>query len=144
MHLPTFLLFIRSKFLSICKNYSRLRRFFRLSKYMILAREIHAEQQQFNPFPLCSYYNIDHRELKTGLLCRYCNSQLQRKNREKWFCEPCGKNTVNPYNDGINDWFMLVKNSITNEECRSFLNLKGFKCSSLCFIKVSSCEKREI
>lgn len=90
-----------------------------------LAREIHAEKQHFNPFPLCAYYNIDHRELKTGLLCRYCNRQLQRENREKWSCELCGKNTVNPYSDGIKDWFMLVKNSITNEECRSFLKLKG-------------------
>ena len=74
-----------------------------------LAREIHAEQQHFNPFPLCAYYDIDHRELKTGLLCRYCDRQLRRKNREKWFCESCGKNTFNPYNDGINDWFMLVE-----------------------------------
>lgn len=106
-----------------------------------LAREINAEQQRFNPFPLCDYYNIDQRELKVGLLCRYCNQQLQRKNREKWHCESCGKSASNPFDDGINDWFILVKNSITNGECKSFLNLKGSNAARYVLSKSSLLKK---
>ncbi|WP_342508994.1 nuclease-related domain-containing protein [Sporosarcina sp. FSL K6-2383] len=89
-----------------------------------LAKQIHAEQQQFNPFPLCSYYHISPNDLRKGLLCRDCHGQLQQKNRETWYCQRCSKKAEDPYNDGIRDWFMLVKNSMTSSECRSFLNLK--------------------
>ncbi len=89
-----------------------------------LARQIQTEQQQFNPFPLCSYYHIQPDDLREGLLCRNCNGQLQQKNRESWHCPRCLKVAEDPYNDGISDWFMLVKNSMTNSECRSFFRLK--------------------
>jgi len=89
-----------------------------------LARQIQAEQQQFNPFPLCSYYHIQPADLRKGLLCRNCHGQLQQKNRESWHCPRCSKKAEDPYNDGISDWFMLVKNSINSEECRKFLRLK--------------------
>jgi len=93
-------------------------------KIQDISLKIQTEQQRFNPFPLCSYYNLDPRNLKIGLLCRYCNGVLQRKNRETWHCLHCKKSGEDPYNDGINDWFLLVKNSIRNEECRNFLQLK--------------------
>lgn len=89
-----------------------------------LARQVQTEQQQFNPFPLCSYYHIHPADLRKGLLCRNCHRQLHQKNRESWYCPRCSKRAEDPYNDGISDWFMLVKNSINSEECRSFLRLK--------------------
>lgn len=89
-----------------------------------ISRKIRAEQQQFNPFPLCSYFHIAPTELRTGLLCQKCNELLLRRTRETLYCSHCGDDAVDPYNDGIRDWIMLVKNSITNKECRQFLNLK--------------------
>ena len=86
--------------------------------------KIDKEQQEFNPFPLCSHFNIAHQDLRTGFVCHFCNQLLQRKSLRTWFCTGCEKDFKNPYEKGINDWFMLVKNSITNEECRKFLNLK--------------------
>lgn len=89
-----------------------------------ISRKIAIEQQEFNPFPLCSYFNIDHQDLRTGFVCHYCNQLLQRKSSRTWCCQSCEKDVKNPYESGISDWFMLVKNSLTNEECRKFLDLK--------------------
>lgn len=89
-----------------------------------ISKEIDKEQQNFNPFPLCSYFHIDQQDLRTGFICHYCNQLLQRKSLRTWRCSRCEKDIKNPYEIAINDWFMLVKNSITNEECRKFLNLK--------------------
>ncbi|NYF25136.1 nuclease-related domain-containing protein [Sporosarcina sp. JAI121] len=89
-----------------------------------ITKRILSEQQQFNPFPLCSYYRIDPKDLRTGLLCHYCNDNLLRKTRETWYCPRCGKDATDPYNKAIHDWLILVKNSINNEECRNFLRLK--------------------
>ncbi|WP_203246010.1 nuclease-related domain-containing protein [Sporosarcina beigongshangi] len=95
-----------------------------IGKIEELSELLHAEQQQFNPFPLCSYYHIQPEDLRKGLLCSNCHGQLQQKNRETWYCQRCSKKAEDPYNDGIRDWFKLVKNSMTSRECRSFLNLK--------------------
>ncbi|MBO0586076.1 nuclease-related domain-containing protein [Sporosarcina sp. E16_8] len=89
-----------------------------------ITRKIYSEQQQFNPFPLCSYYHISSTDLRTGLLCHNCNEKLLRKNRETWLCPGCSKDSIDPINEGIQDWLMLVKSSINNEECRNFLRLK--------------------
>lgn len=89
-----------------------------------ISKEIDKEQHEFNPFPLCSYFHINHQDLRTGFICHYCHQLLQRKSLRRWRCSGCEKDVKNPYAKGIDDWFMLVKNSITNEECRKFLNLK--------------------
>ncbi|WP_318615805.1 nuclease-related domain-containing protein [Sporosarcina sp. YIM B06819] len=89
-----------------------------------ITKQIYAEQQQFNPFPLCSFYHINPDDLRKGLLCRNCHGRLQRKNRETWHCPRCIKDAEDPYNDAIQDWFILVKNSMTNSDCRIFLSLK--------------------
>lgn len=91
---------------------------------------INNDQQNFNPFPLCSYYKIDPLHLKRGLLCRNCHSALFRNTRETWHCINCKKDAEDPYNDAISDWLLLVKNSITNRECRYFLNLKNKRVSN--------------
>lgn len=90
-----------------------------------ISRQIQHEQQRFNPFPLCSYFNIDASDLRKGLLCHHCNGILIKKNRETWYCEFCSKDVLDPFNDGIKDWLLLVKSSITNKECRDFLSLKN-------------------
>lgn len=90
-----------------------------------ITRKIHSEQLQFNPFPLCSYYHVNPNDLQTGLLCHYCHENLLPKNRETWFCPRCKSVASDPHNEGIQDWLMLVKNSINNEECRNFLKLKN-------------------
>ncbi|WP_342508631.1 nuclease-related domain-containing protein [Sporosarcina sp. FSL K6-2383] len=89
-----------------------------------LSRQIHAEQQQFNPFPLCTYYHIHPDDLRKGLLCHDCHGQLKRKNRETWHCPHCLKVAVDPHNDAIQDWLILVKPSLNNKDCRNFLMLK--------------------
>jgi len=121
---PDFPILYKKQLPYYLRNFQPNEPIFSVVQIQDISRKIQDEQQQFNPFPLCSYYNIDTRSLKEGLLCRYCNGLLQRKNRETWHCLLCKKNGEDPYNDGINDWFLLVKNSIRNEECRKFLQLK--------------------
>ncbi|MEK5040830.1 nuclease-related domain-containing protein [Sporosarcina sp. FSL K6-3457] len=95
------------------------------SQIETITRQMIVEQQQFNPFPLCSFYHISPSDLRKGLLCPDCHGQLRQKNRETWYCPSCSKKADDPYNEAIQDWFMLVKNSMNNEECRNFLRLKN-------------------
>lgn len=106
-----------------------------------ISRKILANQASFNPYPLCSYYSIDVKELRRGLLCRYCNNLLNRKNRETWLCTICGKVAEDPYNEGISDWIKLVKNTITNEECKVFLGLKDSNAARYALSKSSLIKK---
>ena len=108
-----------------------------------ISKMIEEDRQQYKPFPLCSYYNINPADLRTGLLCQFCHRLLQRKTRKKWHCEDCSRDAENPLKDGINDWFMSVKNSITSNECRMFLTLKDLNAARYALSKHHSLSRRE-
>ncbi|MCZ2257566.1 nuclease-related domain-containing protein [Sporosarcina sp. G11-34] len=89
-----------------------------------IAHEIRSSQKPFNPFPLCTHFRIDPQILATGMYCNLCHSRLIKKTNRTWICQSCGTINKNPYSDNVKDWFTLVQDTITNKECRRFLNLK--------------------
>lgn len=86
---------------------------------------IHQNQYVYNVFPLCNYYGIDPSLLKRGQLCSQCNESMAYKTRRIRYCERCKRIESNNPDESIQDWFMLVSNSISNRQCRDFFLLKN-------------------
>lgn len=90
-----------------------------------LIKKLEQDQNPYNPYPLCEKNKIDPSHIKKGLICNRCNTVLIRRNHMTWHCPSCGKNAQQPFMDGLQDWFMLMKSTISNAECRDFLQLKN-------------------
>ncbi len=93
-------------------------------QFYVLCDKLQQDQQRYNPFPLCEKNGIDPTQLKKGIICNDCSVNLIRTNRQKWTCPACKKKFKQPYHDGLQDWFMLIKNNISNEECRDYFQMK--------------------
>ncbi|MFD1927427.1 nuclease-related domain-containing protein [Sporosarcina siberiensis] len=79
----------------------------------------------FNPFPLCRHYDIDPTDLKRGQLCPNCFNSMIYKSHKQRQCTSCGLIEPNNYQESLKDWFILVNDSISNRECREFLQLNN-------------------
>lgn len=93
-------------------------------QYNSLVEKLSQEQKLFNPYPLIERYNIDPSFIHKGILCNICNGKLHRSNHKVWTCPACEQEAEQPFVDGLRDWFLLMKRTISNEECREFLLLK--------------------
>lgn len=94
------------------------------SQYYSLIEKLRQDQQQYNPYPLCERYRIDKTHINKGIICSACNIKIDRVNHMVWICPACKLKTKHPFAEGLKDWFMLMKNTISNEECRDFFQLK--------------------
>ena len=94
------------------------------NQFYSLIEKLSQDQQQFNPYPLCERYRIDKADINKGIICSACNSKMDRLNHMVWICPACELESKQPFVEGLKDWFMLMKNTISNEECRDFFQLK--------------------
>lgn len=89
-----------------------------------LIEMIQLGQVEFNPYPLCEYYQIDPNILKVGQLCSSCNISLDYSNHKRRVCKKCRKIVPTDYESTLQDWFMIFNTTMTNSQCRYFLQLK--------------------
>ncbi len=94
------------------------------NQFYALFEKLQQNQQRYNPFPLCEKNGIDPAQLKKGVICNSCFINLVRTNNQTWTCPACKKEFKQPFFDGLQDWFMLINNKISNEECRDFFRMK--------------------
>lgn len=78
----------------------------------------------FNPFPLAPKNNIAPNEISKGVFCPDCKSSKMNKIKRTWMCETCGLRNPEAHHQAIQEWFMLIKPSITVAECKDFLELE--------------------
>lgn len=96
------------------------------SEYIqMIAKLIQANQTSYRVYPLCNYFKIDSNLLKNGQLCSLCNQTLIYRNHKTHYCLNCKLVVANQPEQAIKDWFMLISDSISNEQCRHFLQLKS-------------------
>ncbi|WP_176222106.1 nuclease-related domain-containing protein [Tuberibacillus sp. Marseille-P3662] len=70
-------------------------------------------------------YGVSKNELLQGVHCPKCEAiPIKRKNR-KWYCQKCQSTSKDAHEQAIHDYFYLVKSTITNGECRDFLQLSS-------------------
>ncbi|MFY0518386.1 nuclease-related domain-containing protein [Lysinibacillus sp. UGB7] len=80
-------------------------------------------QQQKNPFPLCRYYHIEPSVLQRGVYCESCGQFGMLKLKATWFCQKCEHRCKEAHVSALKDFYMLVGDTMTNRECRDFLNV---------------------
>lgn len=97
-------------------------------------------------FPnLLKKYLIDPSELLTGVQCPdlACSTILLQYNRGKWYCPNCKKSYKGIHNHALNDYFLLVKQTITCSELRRFLHIKSENISTKLLLSLNFPSKGE-
>lgn len=104
---------------------------FKLPSKILSIDEMHRLGQQllslyseFNPFPLAPKNNINPNEISKGVFCPDCKSTKMNKIKRTWMCKDCGLTNPEAHHQAIQEWFMLIKPSITVAECKDFLELE--------------------
>ncbi|MDQ0428349.1 hypothetical protein QOZ98_001175 [Planomicrobium stackebrandtii] len=81
--------------------------------------------RDYQPFPLAPKFQIEISEIETGVFCPRCLLVKMVRTHVAWECETCRLISRNAHSEALNDWFMLIKPSITTAECRDFIGLKN-------------------
>lgn len=89
-----------------------------------LGQQLLSHYSEFNPFPLAPKNNIEQAEISKGVFCPDCKSSKMNKIKRTWMCKDCGLTNPEAHHQAIQEWFMLIKPSITVAECRDFLELE--------------------
>lgn len=78
------------------------------------------QSHEFIPKPIAQTYPLELSSIKNGLFCPNCFIKI--KNQSK--CPNCRTPKLLMQKQAIEDWFYLVKDTISNRECVHFLELK--------------------
>ncbi|WP_017382193.1 nuclease-related domain-containing protein [Paenisporosarcina sp. TG-14] len=89
------------------------------STFNRLSKSLISLSTNYFPQALAETYPINLKDLKTGLICSECQNNTHQ-NR----CPTCKISKKTLQKQAIEDWFYLCKNSISNNECLHFLDLK--------------------
>ncbi len=89
-------------------------------KKMILANQI-----PFKKSPLCEFYHIDPKDIKTGVYCRGCKSYSMKRWHKTWQCSDCGFKDSGAAQFAVLEYFALIGNRITNKQLRDFCHLES-------------------
>ncbi len=70
-------------------------------------------------------YQLTPKNLLEGVQCPSCSKFPMVWHRRKWNCPHCSATSLNAHEQAIQDYFTLIKPSLSNSECRDFLNLSS-------------------
>lgn len=85
-------------------------------------------QKQCKPwqrFPLCEYYKVDPRFIKTGVECRACGTIPMIRINRTWKCASCDVTDQTAHVQALKDYYMLVNKYITTQQAMHFLHLRN-------------------
>lgn len=71
-------------------------------------------------------FSISPSELITGIQCPFCHTFSVEKVFRSWYCHHCDQKLTNPHEQSIIDYFLLFGPTMTNSQCRKFLNLSDY------------------
>ncbi|WP_391203714.1 nuclease-related domain-containing protein [Psychrobacillus sp. L4] len=106
------------------------------SQFNDLIRRIQLKQHEMQRKSLCDRWRISPESLIKGLLCNLCGNILYKISNKTWKCTKCESNDRNPITHNINDYFILVKDSITTIECKEFF---GFSSTHEAYYMLKKC-----
>ena len=72
---------------------------------------------------LLDIYKIPAASLQTGVNCPHCCSLSMERRLRKWICRICMTSSHDAHISALQDYAFLIKPTITNGECRRFLQL---------------------
>lgn len=109
----------------ILRQMNKMTPIYKSEDIQMIAKLIKTNQTTYNVYPLCDYFNINPNLLKKGQLCSICHRTLFYRTSKIRYCMHCKKEEPHNPSRSMQDWFMLISHSITNKQCREFLQLKN-------------------
>lgn len=107
------------------RNLPRERVYFDSNEMQKFSEKIKVSQQIYIPFPMCARWGINPEDLRSGVQCENCDFHGMLKRKNGWTCPCCGHLDNVGHEKAIRDWFMLISDTITNKQCRTFLHLES-------------------
>ena len=74
---------------------------------------------------LLEIYKIPAESLQTGVYCPTCFTFSMERRLRKWICRTCMTPSYDAHISALQDYVFLIKPTITNGECRHFLQLQS-------------------
>ncbi|WP_212971619.1 nuclease-related domain-containing protein [Bacillus sp. J14TS2] len=87
-----------------------------------LSNELIKQHKPAN-YDLMNKLAIKQAEIQTGVRCPQCDHLAMERKYGKWLCPRCQQTSVSAHIQALLDYFLLIKPSITNAQCRKFLHL---------------------
>ncbi|MEH7176340.1 nuclease-related domain-containing protein [Neobacillus vireti] len=94
------------------------------STFNWLSSELLRNHHTYIPKPIFESYQIPLRDVQPGVRCESCGKIGMVKKPRTWHCPFCKVNNHLAHRGTLVEWFLVVKRTITNRECREFLNIK--------------------
>jgi hypothetical protein len=88
-----------------------------------LSKELLNSHQTYIPKPICESYQIPVGDILSGVRCLTCGKIGMIKVPRTWHCPSCKVNNHLAHQGTLVEWFLVVKRTITNRECREFLGV---------------------
>lgn len=74
-------------------------------------------------------YDIGENEILQGVQCQRCFAYNVTRKKRKWHCQKCNTISIDAHKQAVLDYLLLIKETITNKECREFLQITSPKIS---------------
>lgn len=93
------------------------------STFNWLSSELKRSHRTYIPKPVCESYQIPFSAIQPGVRCETCGKIGMEKVRRTWHCPFCKVNNHLAHRATLMEWFLVIKRTITNGECREFLGV---------------------
>ncbi|MDM5329600.1 nuclease-related domain-containing protein [Neobacillus sp. CF12] len=93
------------------------------STFNRLSSDLLKSHRTFIPKPICESYQIGLNHIQPGVRCGTCGKIRMDKLPRTWHCPICKVNDHLAHRGSLAEWFLVVKRTITNRECREFLGV---------------------
>ncbi|WP_081799426.1 nuclease-related domain-containing protein [Neobacillus jeddahensis] len=74
-------------------------------------------------FDILAHYQLTSQDLLTGVACPVCGTLPMTYSHGSWSCSMCSHRSRTAHKSAIQDYFLLIKPTITNAELRQFLQV---------------------
>jgi hypothetical protein len=94
-----------------------------LATFNEISTELLHSHQPFIPKPISESFHIPFSDFQTGVRCVTCGRFGMVKMPRTWLCPFCKVTDHLAHQRTLREWFLVIKPSITNRECREFLRI---------------------
>ncbi|GAB4074055.1 hypothetical protein GCM10028778_15580 [Barrientosiimonas marina] len=74
---------------------------------------------------LFKQHNLQQKDIRSGVRCPDCGQCGMKRVHSGWLCEKCNCYSKHEHITALNDYLLLIKETITNQECMNFLGLNS-------------------
>lgn len=70
-------------------------------------------------------FEISPKQLLTGVQCPHCFQLPMQRKHGTWYCASCKQTSKDAHISALDDYFLLINETITNQQLRNFLHLSS-------------------